>query len=132
CNNVPQASCVVQVVPTSPFIRSESISEAIKKFQSSDEIRSVVGCRGQSLYTWTDGRPAYRRNAALPNSDELDLTLHETTGLYVMDPGSVTRSGLRVDPDYCVPHLLSPVESIDINNQADWDLAQLVWRGLHA
>lgn len=130
CDNVLQASCVVQVVPTSPFIRARSIRGAIVKFESS--LASIVGCREQSLYTWADGRPNYRRNDRLPNSNELDLTLHETTGLYVMEPTSVLHWGLRVDPDHCIPYLLSPVESIDINTEDDWELAELVWRGLHA
>ncbi|KKN79768.1 hypothetical protein LCGC14_0336230 [marine sediment metagenome] len=132
CNKFWRASCVVQIVPTSPFINPESVSGAIKKFQSSDDIKSVVGCREQSLYTWTDGRPDYRRHGYLPNSDQLDITLHETTGLYLMDPAMVMEQMGRVASGHCVPYLLSPVESIDINNEADWELAQLVWRGLHA
>ncbi len=133
CNNVPQASCVVQVVPTSPFIKPASVWGAVEKLQSSVEIRSVAGCREQALYTWREGfLPDYRRSGRLPNSNELDLTLYETTGLYVMNPRTVLHSGRRVDLNWPAPYLLSPVESIDINNEADWELAELVWRGLHA
>ncbi len=134
CRAVPQASCVVQVVPTSPFIKPETIRDAVELFRANDDVNSVVGCRCQQLYTWRDGQPGYRPGGQyLPNSTELPETLHETTGPYVMNPRQVVKNGLRVDfAPHCVPYFFSPVESIDINDEADWELAELVWKGKNA
>lgn len=127
--NAGGADIVVQVVPTSPFIRPESIDAAIMRLDAAWV--SVTGVRVESLYRWCGGRPVYRDDAGrLPNSNELAPTCWETTGLYVMDVEFVLSKRRRVSQD-CRPFPLSRIEAIDINTQEDLDFARIVWRGMN-
>lgn len=121
---------LVHVLPTSPFIRPETIDRAIEMAVEND-VDSVAGVFTDQLYTWTDGRPDYRQNGKLPNSQDLPATTWETTGLYVMRTSYVLTHRRRVNPEFCLLYPLSRIEAIDINTQDDYEFAQVVWRGLH-
>ena len=130
--NYPHSRIVVQVVPTSPFLRPESIDRAIE-IVSELEVDSVAGVLAEPLYEWRDGRPAYfRPDGTIPNSSEMTCVTHETTGLYVNRTEFVLSRGRRLNLDSCAPLLLSRIEAIDINSPEDFELAEAVWRGLHS
>ena len=124
------SAVIVQVVPTSPFVRAESIDGAIDLLLR-ERVDSVVGVRREPLYEWRDGRPAYfRADGTIPNSQELEPVTYETTGLYVNRTRAVLRSGRRVSVTSCAPYSLTAVEAIDIDTEEDFLLAELVDAGL--
>ena len=57
---IPGATVIAQVVPTSPFVRPETISRGIAMLSESG-VDSVVGVRVEPCYRWTDGHPDYLR-----------------------------------------------------------------------
>lgn len=128
--NYPDSEVVVQVVPTSPFIKPESIGNAIRMLMD-NAVNSVVGCRSEALYKWWNGQPDYIERGRIPNSFELEPTVYETTGLYVNRTKFVLAEHKRVDENNCMPYLLSKIEAIDINTEEDFEFAEIVWRGIH-
>jgi CMP-N-acetylneuraminic acid synthetase len=128
----PDSRIVLQVIPTAPFLKPESIDRAIELVETGD-IESVAGVFADVLYTWREGRPDYYRNdGTLPNSSELVPTLFETTGLYANRTATVLATRRRMNPNRVVPLLLSRLEAVDINTPEDFAFAELLWRGLHA
>jgi CMP-N-acetylneuraminic acid synthetase len=128
----PEASFVLQVIPTSPFLRPESIDRAVEILQRG-EVDSVAGVFQDVFYVWREGRPAYYRpDGSIPNSVELPPLVFETTGLYGNRTGFVLESRKRLNPTSVAPLLLSRLEAVDINTPEDFELAELLWRGLRS
>ncbi len=124
-SNLKNSSIILQVVPTSPFIKSESIDNAIKLLIDSD-VNSVVGVASEVFYQWKNGKPTYYKNGRIPNSFEMEPTVYETTGLYINKLDFVLKEKKRIDKNACKPYFLSKVESIDINNEEDFELAEII------
>ena len=120
---------MLQVVPTSPFITSQTIDTAIDILLQCKEVNSVIGVRREKMYKWENDKPTYGNK--IPNSNELNDTIYETMGLYVNRTDSVLKTKKRIDVDSCYLFNLSKIESIDINTKEDFEFAQLLWNGLH-
>lgn len=129
--NYPNSDIVLQVIPTAPFLKPESIDKAIRLLMDSD-VDSVAGVYEDALYRWVDGRPAYyKEDGTIPNSFELDKTVYETTGLYINYTKAVMASHRRLNPFSCKPFYLSKIESVDINTIEDFEFAETLWFGLN-
>lgn len=128
----PGSTYVLQVIPTSPFLRPESIDRAIGMLEEDAALDSTVGVFSEVVYQWQQGRPAYyRADGTLPNSSEMDPIVYETTGLYANRTSSVLRLRRRMNPEKAAPVPLTRLESIDINTPEDLAFAEIVWKGLH-
>lgn len=128
----PSSRIVLQVIPTAPFLRPESIDRAITLLEEGIA-ESVAGVFEDVFYEWSDGRPTYYTpEGKIPNSTELGKTIFETTGLYANLTQTVLRTKRRMNPARAVGLPLSRIESIDINTPEDFEFAQIVWRGLNA
>ena len=128
--NFPLSKIVLQVIPTAPFLCSESINLAIRMLLENPGIESVAGVYEEALYTWTDGKPDYfKLDGSIPNSFEMKKTAYETTGLYVNYTDSVIRGRRRLNPECCMPFVLSKIESVDINTPEDFEFAEIIWKG---
>jgi CMP-N-acetylneuraminic acid synthetase len=131
-HNFSKADIILQVIPTSPFIRPESIDRAIEILRE-EEVDSVVGVFGEPLYQWKNGAPTYLLpDGRIPNSSEMEPVVYETTGLYANRVEAVLRTGKRLNPASCRPLFLSRIEAIDINTPEDFQFAEIVLVGLHA
>lgn len=129
-SNFDQSKIVLQVVPTSPFIRPESLDQAISNLIEND-VDSVVGVCEESFYRWEEGRPIYHNeDGSIPNSFDLPPIMFETSGLYINKTSFVLNSRKRLNPNSCLPFHLSKVEAIDINTLEDFRFAELVWHGM--
>lgn len=130
-SNAPGSTYVLQVIPTSPFLRPESIDRAVAILDRG-EVDSVAGVFADVFYAWREGRPAYyRADGTIPNSVDLPPLVYETTGLYANRTEAVLRGRRRMNPERVAPLYLSRIEAIDINTPEDFELAEIVWRGLH-
>jgi CMP-N-acetylneuraminic acid synthetase len=131
-SNYPESRIMLQVIPTSPFLRAASIDRAIEMI-SELGVDSVAGVFSEVLYQWNDGRPVYfRDDGTIPNSSDMDPVVFETTGLYVNRTDFVLRERRRLNVKSCAPIRLSRIEAIDINTQEDFDFASVFLQGLHA
>lgn len=123
-----EADICIQLLGTSPFIKSETIEKAVRILKDNPEYDSVVAIRKEKQYLWQDGKPLYDINH-IPNSYELPDTIIESMGLYVMRREAALRLKRRIGEK---PFLLEidPLESIDVNWPADFELANLIAIGL--
>lgn len=122
------AELCVQLLCTSPFLLTATIERAIEVLRTDPHFDSVVAVRREKQYRWQDGRPTYDVSH-IPNSVELDDTVIESMGLYVMRREAALRTGRRIGDQ---PFLLEidPLESIDVNWPPDFELANLIAIGL--
>lgn len=122
------ADICVQLLCTSPLIRPETIEKAVEVLRDHPEYDSVVAVRKEKQYRWAGGRPEYDLNH-IPNSVDLDDTVIESMGMYVMRREAVLRLERRIGD---TPYLLEidPMEAIDVNWPEDFELAHLIAVGL--
>jgi CMP-N-acetylneuraminic acid synthetase/regulator of RNase E activity RraA len=124
-----EADVYVQILCTSPFIEIDTIREAVRVVCEGAH-DSVVLVRREKQYHW-DGntlRPKYN-SENIPNSNDLEDTVIETMGLYVVARDIAVKSKKRIGE---TPYLLNakPVEAIDVNYPDDFALASLIAAGV--
>jgi CMP-N-acetylneuraminic acid synthetase/regulator of RNase E activity RraA len=119
------ADIYIQVLCTSPFIRTETIEEGVNKVKNGD-YDSAFLTRQEKLYLWRDNRPLYDIEN-IPNSIDLNYTTFETMGLYITNKNALNHKK-RIGKN---PYMLksSPQEAIDVNCPEDFELAELIARG---
>ncbi len=127
-SNRPDSDVVLQVIPTAPFLKSESIDNAIKLLLEKD-VDSVAGVAKESFYLWKNNKPDYYVNGRIPNSKDLEPLIFETTGLYINKTKAVLKNKKRLNPESCLPYFLSKIESVDINTPEDFEFAECLARG---
>lgn len=124
-----EADIYVQILGTSPFIKPSTIEKGINILKEHGDIYdSVVLVKREKQYTWGEGGPNYNREH-IPNSKDLPDTIIETMGLYITNKDVA----LNMKRRYGVkPYLLEaePVESIDVNYPLDFELAEIIAKGL--
>jgi regulator of RNase E activity RraA/CMP-N-acetylneuraminic acid synthetase len=118
----------VQILCTSPFISLETIRKGVDKLKNDSSFDSAVLIRKEKMYTWNDKGPNYDINA-IPNSIDLDDTIIETMGLYIVRRDAALSTKRRIGES---PYLIeaSPLEAIDVNWPVDFDLAEVIAAGL--
>ncbi len=122
------ADICIQLLGTSPFIKPETIEHAIGILKANQGYDSVVAIRKEKQYRWKDSKPIYDIDH-IPNSIDLEDTLIETMGLYVMRRDAVLNLKRRIgDKTYLLE--VDPLESIDVNWPQDFELANLIAIGL--
>ena len=122
------ADIYVQLLATSPFIQPATIEKAIRILQTNPEYDSVVAVRKEKQYVWKNNKPTYDIQH-IPNSVDLPDTVIESMGLYVMRREAALRLKRRIGEN---PYLLEigPLEAVDVNWPADFELANLIAVGL--
>ena len=123
----PDADIYVQLLCTSPFIKPETIDEAIRVLKNNKEYDSVVLMKKDRYYFWNENKPLYDINH-IPNSKDLPETYTESMGLYVSTKESALKTKRRYGDN---PYLLfgGLDELIDVNNQEDLDFAETYAKG---
>ena len=118
------ADIVVQILCTAPFIDSKIVDPALKKFKESKHT-SLVAVTRNKFYEWKNNKPVYGEN--IPNSVDLPDRVIEAMSFYAVKTEGKTQSR-RYTEDVMLLDL-NPLQSIDINNKEDLDLARIVCAG---
>lgn len=123
------AEICIQILCTSPFITPETIEKGINILTDNDKYDSVILVKKEKFYTWNTeiSRPNYDINN-IPNGCELDDTVIETTGLYIIRRNAALKTGRRIGEN---PYFLEAgsLESVDINYPEDFEVAELIMKG---
>jgi regulator of RNase E activity RraA/CMP-N-acetylneuraminic acid synthetase len=124
------ADIYIQCLCTSPFITPETMTRAIKALKADKKADSLVAVQKRKQYTWVEGRPAYGEGR-IPNSVDLDETVIESMGLYmVRRPGK--KKPKRRFGDKVVLFELTDEEAFDVNWPDDLALAERICAGYRA
>jgi CMP-N-acetylneuraminic acid synthetase len=130
--HAPNSDVIAVVIPTSPFLLPATIESAITMLLNSPDADSVAAVRRDKMFLWKQvgpdkWQPGYGN--ARTGQSLLD-TVWETTGLYVTRTQYIKDHHQRINYNNCLPLEISPIESIDINTEGDFDLAVALHRGL--
>nr|WP_112909684.1 acylneuraminate cytidylyltransferase family protein [Escherichia coli] len=110
---------------TAPFLRTKSIQVGVDKVQSGEHDSALTVHKMQE-FVWKDGWPMNYDLAAVPRTQDLEPLFIETTGLYIYTHDLITQRNARIgDKPYLVE--VSSIESLDINNPIDFDIADAVY-----
>jgi regulator of RNase E activity RraA/CMP-N-acetylneuraminic acid synthetase len=121
------ADIYVQALCTAPFVRPETVDEAIDRLTTDSRYDSVALVRREKQYLWTDGAPDYGFGR-IPNSFDLPTATIEAMSLYVVRREAALDTKRRFGNRVCLLEA-SPVEAIDVNTPADFALAEFVASG---
>lgn len=124
------ADIYVQLLCTSPFIKPETIDNAIRKLKYEHDNDSAILMRKDKLYLWDNGQPTYDAKH-IPNSKDLPETIIESMGLYVIKKETALNLQRRFGEK---PFLIfgEQEELIDVNNPEDLVFAENYSRGIKA
>lgn len=135
--SLPEYDIIVQVVPTSPFIKPETINKCIESVKL--KYNTCFTATTKYLYTWSshveDGEllpDYYDREGKLKNSKELNDTYVELTGVYAFKTKYAFVQRKRIDVCSYDTVGVDLIEEIDINTEKDFEFAEIVWRGLQS
>lgn len=121
-NSYPDADIYVQLLCTSPFIKPETIDNAIRVLKENKKYDSAILMRKDKYYFWEDGKPKYDINH-IPNSVDLPETVIESMGLYISTKESAVKTNRRYGNNpYLIYGFLE--ELIDVNTPEDLEYAQ--------
>jgi regulator of RNase E activity RraA/CMP-N-acetylneuraminic acid synthetase len=127
-NSYPDADIYVQLLCTSPFIKPETIDNAIKTIKENKKYDSGILMKKDKFYFWENGKPKYDINH-IPNSKDLPETIIESMGLYISTKESALRTNRRYGDN---PFLIygNLEELVDVNNPEDLEFAEIYAKGL--
>lgn len=128
-SQVPDADLYIQILPTSPFIRPETIKKSVEILTNGQmNYDSVVLVKKERQYIWCNNKPQYDLDN-IPNSNNLEETTIETMGMYITNRQVAHERKKRIGKK---PYLMTvdSVESVDINYQEDFKFAELIASGL--
>lgn len=110
---------------TAPFIKASSIETANQKVMT-DGYDSAVGVVKVQEFLWRDGKPINYELNCIPRTQDLPLIYAESCGLYIYKRNLIINKGRRIgDNPYFAE--LSKIEAIDINDHADFIIAEAIF-----
>lgn len=123
CKNI-DADIYIELMGTAPLLSETTIQKAVDILLSNPAIDSVVCARKEKLYSWNESAPLYNVNF-IPNSKDIPASIAENMSLYVVRKNVILTSRRRIGDH---PYLLfvDKIESIDIDSQEDFSLAEAV------
>lgn len=124
------------IYPTAPFITSERLRESVEKLKESDADCLIPVVRfsypPQRALEIHDGRLIFRQPENLnKRSQDLEPHYHDAGQFYVMRTESFYK-GHSVLVGDIIPIELSELEVQDIDNEVDWQLAELKYKLLNS
>ncbi|MCM2439686.1 hypothetical protein HGO34_08150 [Agrobacterium vitis] len=127
CSASPDADIVIQALCTAPFLDEVGISRAIDELLAHSECDSLVATRKVRQYAWEDGKPNYG-TGRIPNSSDLKQTTLECMSLYMVKRTSESFEKRRFGTSPLLFEL-AEIEDLDINYEADLELAETICLG---
>lgn len=125
-----EADIYVLAHATSPFIRPETIGEAVAQVQSG-EYDSAFSAERIQTFAWYGGKPLNYSLTHVPRTQELEPVYAETSAFFVFGRELWCERHRRIgDRPYVA--VTDRIESTDIDNPDDFTLAEaIVAAGLH-
>ncbi|HRW20487.1 MAG TPA: acylneuraminate cytidylyltransferase family protein [Bacteroidales bacterium] len=110
---------------TAPFINKDSIIKAVEAVKSK-EFDSSFGCHRLEEFLWKDSKPLNYDLENIPRTQDLEEVYAETCGLYVYTRELIVEKNRRIGYSPKIIEL-SRIESVDVNNEFDFTVADAVY-----
>lgn len=119
---------ILQTHATSPLLRPSSIDEAIRTFRGDATTTSLFSVTAmQTRLYWQDLRPINHDPAELLPTQDLPVVYEENSNIYIVETEALERCGHRVTDQTMAFVMTDPLETIDIDNESDFELAEAVF-----
>ena len=114
---------------TSPLLSNETISECISKFRAGAQ--NIVTVTSQKHHMWLNGQPLNYDPSDAPNSQDLPDIYSVNYGCCIISCEylHIYRNVVTDNPTF---HVTDEIESIDIDTEFDFMVAEHVYRTLNA
>ncbi|WP_344147172.1 acylneuraminate cytidylyltransferase family protein [Nocardioides koreensis] len=117
---------LLQTHSTNPFVRPATFEAAIRMYFESEHCDSVFGVTQIQGRLWShDVRPLNHDPKVLARTQDLDPVYFENSCVYVFSKETLQSTGNRLGV-HPLPHAIDAVESIDIDEESDFKLAEAV------
>lgn len=127
--NEVEADIYVMTHATSPFVKEESIEKGIHEILNG-EYDSAFAAKKIQDFLWLDGKPMNYDLDSIPRTQDLDPILQETSGFYIYKADVIKNKNRRIgDIPYIVE--VGEIESMDIDEQIDFDIASAIFDSLY-
>lgn len=123
-----EADIYIQVLGTSPFIKSETIKKGIDVLVENPEYDSAVLVSREKQYLWEKNQPKYDK-FHIPNSKDLPDTVVESMGLYIVRKETALKSKMRYGNNVYFLYA-DATEKVDVNYPDDFVMANYLAAGM--
>jgi len=119
---------ILQTHATSPLLTPDSIDGAVRAFRANPGATSLFSVNAlQTRLYWDDLRPINHNPAELLPTQDLPVIYEENSNIYIVETEALIRCGHRVTDQTMVFVMPDPLESIDIDTESDFLLAEAVY-----
>ena len=113
---------------TSPLLSSETITEIVSKYKN-NKLRNIVTVTTQKHHMWLNGEPLNYDPSNAPNSQDLPDIYSINYGCCILSKDDLYKhKNVVVEPTF---HITNEIESIDIDTEFDFIIAEFVYRMTH-
>lgn len=106
---------------TSPFIKSETISKAVKAVKE-EGYDSAFSAKREQTFAWYQGKPINYDLNDVPRTQDIEPVFVETSAFFIFEKEIFTKHHRRIgfNPYICETN---DIESVDIDEPEDYELA---------
>lgn len=120
------ADIYVMTHTTAPFVRPESIRKGLKMVLE-EGYDSAFAVEKIQDFLWKNGKPLNYNLEQIPRTQDLDLIYKETSGFYIYKADVISKWNRRIGNNPAFIEV-GPVESIDIDELEDFQIADAVFQ----
>ncbi len=113
---------------TSPFLRSESVEDALDNVLSG-QFDSAFSAKKIQTFAWYDGEPINYDLNNVPRTQDMKPIYVETSGFYIFKKETFNLHNRRIGFNPYIKEI-DDIESIDIDTKEDYEFATLVGKTL--
>lgn len=123
--NLVEADTYLLTHATAPFISVDTFEKGIDAVNVNGYDSAFSACELRE-FLWKDNRPFNYSLDSIPRTQDLDVLLFETCGMYVFKRDLIVRENRRIGKKYC-PIIVSKIEACDINTEEDFVIADAIF-----
>ena len=116
-----------QLFATAPLLRPETIASCVNSLMSATEKDSIFTAFKECGWFWFENSPVNYNPESLPRSQDAKMPFKETTGLYGITNESLKKNRCRIGKNPLF-FFINEVESLDIDTEFDFKLAEIIAR----
>lgn len=122
------ADIYVMTHTTAPFVEASSIEKGLSKVIS-NEFDSSFAAKKIQDFLWKDDKPLNYSLDNIPRTQDLEPLWMETSGFYIYRREVIKKLNRRIgDKPFIVE--VKEIESVDIDEKEDFELAEALYNGL--